>query len=111
MYLKHLEAFFIIIITNPSSSPLGSTSSSAAPVTIRLNLSVMVRPTDGQVSLNCHRDDQKDAEQIMMMAHDDHFDDDNAVKPCTEGDPVEWIVNVGEDVKQVRWVKLPWKHS
>ena len=82
----------------------------------------MVRPTDGQVSLNCHRDDQKDAENIMMMAHGDRFDDqeeDDLVvvtflngdfQPCTKGYPVEWIVDVGEDVKQVRWVKLPCKY-
>ena len=43
----------------------------------------------------------------MMMVHDDHFDDEDDVKPGAEGDPVEWIVDVGEDMKQVRWVKLP----
>ena len=32
------------------------------PTTICLNLPVMVRPTDCQVALNCHRDDEEDAE-------------------------------------------------
>ena len=46
------------------------------------------------------------------MVLDDHlYDDDGDVKPGAEGDPVEWIVDVWEDMKQVRWVKLPWKIS
>ena len=77
----------------------------------------MVRPTNGQVSLNCHRDDQKDAAKKMMMVHDDHNEDalvimtmlNGDVGPCTKGDSVEWIVDVGEDMQQVCWVKLPCK--
>ena len=34
---------------------------------------------------------------------------DGDVRPCTKGDSVEWIVDVGEDMKQVSWVKLPCK--
>ena len=47
-----------------------------------------------------HDDHNEDALVIITMLNGD-------VGPCTKGDSVEWIVDVGEDMKQVCGVELP----